>query len=192
MHELQKKLADLNAASMRSDNPEIINVTSSEEKCTAVMSNLRRGYWDINIKRADEVKLILGSEEKPNSQFTTKTNLVGKAIPAGSLEAWRTLKLGMSESNVRKLLGEPENVEVISDFAKWEYSNNGGIVFQSMIVKAWKEPSFPKKDARQFGSYHGETYITDNAGDRAREQQAKKQQSLYHSLLQKMGLDSPK
>lgn len=195
LHELQKKMVDLTAGRMQSVDPIIVETTSSEEKCSVIMSNLRRGYWDIKTKRADAVKLILGNGNTPSAGITTKSNLAGKTVPVGSVMAWRTLKLGMNESGVRKLLGEPENVEVISDFAKWEYSNNGGIVFdsQSMTVKAWKEPAFPKKDAVRFGTPWDE-YVTDNAGDIAR--QAKRDrlnnQSLYRSIIQKMGLDSSK
>ena len=58
-----------------------------------------------------------------------------------SLANWRKLKRGMSEDDVRALLGEPQRIDGGS-FSFWKYPNYGEVVFEeNRGVFKWTEPS---------------------------------------------------
>ena len=53
---------------------------------------------------------------------------------------WRKLKKGMSEDDVRALLGEPESVKAVI-FTRWEYGRYGYVQFHDTRgVNGWGEP----------------------------------------------------
>jgi hypothetical protein len=53
---------------------------------------------------------------------------------------WRKLKKGMSEDDVRALLGEPESVKAMT-FTRWEYGRYGYVEFyDTRGVNGWGEP----------------------------------------------------
>ena len=57
-----------------------------------------------------------------------------------SLANWRKLKQGMSEDDVRALLGEPVRISG-GDFAWWVYPDHGEVMFyQREGVDKWTEP----------------------------------------------------
>ena len=53
--------------------------------------------------------------------------------------AWRTLREGMSESDVRRILGEPDTLDGGS-IARWGYRDGGSVSFASGKVIIWHEP----------------------------------------------------
>lgn len=56
-------------------------------------------------------------------------------------ESWRALKRGMSDSDVRSLLGEPTSVNVYGPFSLWQYPEHGRVQFDSTDrVEGWSEP----------------------------------------------------
>jgi len=52
---------------------------------------------------------------------------------------WRTLREGMSESDVRRILGEPDRLNGGAS-ALWIYANGGTVSFASGRVIIWSEP----------------------------------------------------
>ena len=58
------------------------------------------------------------------------------------LTAWRSLTKGMSKTQVRKILGEPREINVQTYSETWWYLGNGYVSFNnSGIVTSWSEPS---------------------------------------------------
>lgn len=56
-----------------------------------------------------------------------------------SLTNWRKLIPDMIESDVRRILGEPDRIDGGS-VAYWYYQNRGNVTFISGKVQSWKEP----------------------------------------------------
>ena len=58
-----------------------------------------------------------------------------------NLSNWRGLKKGMSEENVRVILGEPKKINMYSTWSSWKYANGGDVDFdRNGEVTAWSEP----------------------------------------------------
>lgn len=57
-------------------------------------------------------------------------------------ENWRSLKRGMTQSDVRSILGEPSNVRSNVAFTMWEYPAGGSVQFdsESERLEGWSEP----------------------------------------------------
>lgn len=56
-------------------------------------------------------------------------------------ESWRALKRGMSDGDVRSLLGEPTSVDVIGPYSVWRYPDFGQVQFgRTDQVEGWSEP----------------------------------------------------
>lgn len=56
-----------------------------------------------------------------------------------SVTNWRKLRMKMSESYVREILGEPERIDG-GDLAFWHYPNDGRVTFIQGGVDGWSEP----------------------------------------------------
>ena len=56
-----------------------------------------------------------------------------------SVTNWRSLATDMGESDVRRILGEPDRIDG-GGVAFWYYQNNGSVTFLSGKVRSWKEP----------------------------------------------------
>lgn len=56
-----------------------------------------------------------------------------------SISSWRQLKRGMSESQVRSILGEPGKIDG-GTFAFWRYKNGGTVTFYQDKLDSWSEP----------------------------------------------------
>jgi cytoskeletal protein RodZ len=56
-----------------------------------------------------------------------------------SISSWRDLKRGMSESQVRSILGEPGKIDG-GTFAFWRYKNGGTVTFYQDKLDSWSEP----------------------------------------------------
>lgn len=57
-------------------------------------------------------------------------------------ENWRSLRRGMTESDVRSILGEPNKVDVNVAFTLWDYPGGGSAQFGSRDgrLQGWSEP----------------------------------------------------
>jgi hypothetical protein len=56
-------------------------------------------------------------------------------------ESWRALKRGMSDSDVRSLLGEPASVNVFGPISEWQYPQGGWVrLDKNDRVEGWVEP----------------------------------------------------
>jgi hypothetical protein len=55
------------------------------------------------------------------------------------LSNWRTLKTGMSPSEVRGILGEPHRIKG-GEIATWYYQNGSSVTFMSDKAYSWTEP----------------------------------------------------
>jgi hypothetical protein len=65
---------------------------------------------------------------------------VTSVVPVGKA-AWRKLQKGMTKSQVRALLGEPENIKVFGFFEVWTYRSDSEVQFNSEgSVMGWREP----------------------------------------------------
>lgn len=54
---------------------------------------------------------------------------------------WRSLRRGMTEGDVRSILGEPERVDSFPSFSSWDYSEGGGARFdRNGRLDSWREP----------------------------------------------------
>jgi len=56
-----------------------------------------------------------------------------------SLANWRQLNIGMTPTDARKLLGEPQRVDG-GTLAYWYYPNRGYIIFYEGKLDRWQEP----------------------------------------------------
>ena len=90
-------------------------------------------------KEINEIKLRLAKVE------SLVTNSGGVPLPAAtkngwkSLSNWRSLKTGMNQDEVKRLLGEPHRI-VGGDVSFWYYSNGASVTFMSDKTYSWSEP----------------------------------------------------
>lgn len=71
----------------------------------------------------------------------TEPKVEHSAAPDNSenISSWRQLKRGMSESQVRSILGEPGKIDG-GTFAFWRYKNGGTVTFYQDKLDSWSEP----------------------------------------------------
>jgi len=83
------------------------------------------------------------------SGATSSAPPVGASRPASGQpdgwrqrENWRSLKRGMTQGDVRSVLGEPSKVESNVAFTLWEYPGGGSAQFGSRDerLQGWSEP----------------------------------------------------
>ncbi|GAB2594868.1 hypothetical protein GCM10027034_30230 [Ramlibacter solisilvae] len=56
-------------------------------------------------------------------------------------ENWRSLTRGMTEGDVRSILGEPQQVNVYPSFSRWVYPAGGDATFDAgRGLQGWTEP----------------------------------------------------
>lgn len=59
----------------------------------------------------------------------------------GSTAAWRSLSIGMSKAQVKRLLGDPDRVSIILGSYQWEYSGFANVQFdRDGNLHEWSEP----------------------------------------------------
>ncbi|KAF0247043.1 MAG: serine/threonine protein [Planctomycetota bacterium] len=77
---------------------------------------------------------------KETSEGTSLDQMLYRAEwKAARTERWRRLHKGMSQDEVRELLGEPRRIEMgLSEF--WSYSDAGCIFFHGSSLESWSEP----------------------------------------------------
>lgn len=77
------------------------------------------------------------------AQLSELTGSQPKVVPLGegwqSLSNWRSLSEGMSQSEVRSLLGQPVRVDKVK-YLFWRYPRRGEVVFSDGRVLQWQEP----------------------------------------------------
>jgi len=59
---------------------------------------------------------------------------------AASQANWRTLVTGMSEAEVKSILGEPKKVISGGPVAGWSYEDHGSVEFFEGKLHSWSEP----------------------------------------------------
>ncbi len=93
-------------------------------------------------KRIDALeKRVVALENQLNS--STQTTKVTPRPNPNDKSVWRALKKGMTQSNVRDLLGEPLNIKVFGSSTWWYYSKaswHSKVIFYNDLVDGWDEP----------------------------------------------------
>ncbi len=90
-------------------------------------------------KEVQEVKLRISKLESLLSDYSKSKELAPSHERWKSVSNWRKLTTDMSESDVKKILGEPQRVDGGS-FARWYYENDGMVIFYKGKVHQWEEP----------------------------------------------------
>jgi outer membrane protein assembly factor BamE (lipoprotein component of BamABCDE complex) len=90
-------------------------------------------------KEIQEIKLRLSNLEAAQGKSSANPKPVQTGDGWKALTNWRSLKSGMSPSDVRAVLGEPARVKG-GDVAFWYYTNGGSVTFISDRVTSWTEP----------------------------------------------------
>lgn len=98
-------------------------------------SNLEKRVTDLE-NRVDSIEETL-SETDTND--ASDNGVQYHENKAQSLRNWRQLKTGMSYDDVRKLLGEPDEING-GNIASWHYPNDGRVMFFLGDVDSWYEP----------------------------------------------------
>jgi outer membrane protein assembly factor BamE (lipoprotein component of BamABCDE complex) len=74
-------------------------------------------------------------KEKPEAQNGAST----QSTQSIDISSWRQLKKGMSEEQVRVLLGEPSKIDG-GTVSQWHYKSNGSVTFLDDKLFSWSEP----------------------------------------------------
>jgi len=103
-------------------------------------------------REKDKVKLLRKRVDSLEKRVTALENILtsasGKKSYTGNLgdwknrQNWRQLEVGMTEDQVRSLLGEPRKVDVGAVLVFWYYGNSSNVNFDtdSKRVSGWGEP----------------------------------------------------
>jgi hypothetical protein len=94
-------------------------------------------------KEIQEIKLRLLKLESSNQVPADSKSTTATATGEGwkHQKSWRTLSTGMSPSEVRGLLGEPQQIRG-GTMTIWIYQNNGDVAFFRDALHAWREPKW--------------------------------------------------
>lgn len=90
-------------------------------------------------KEVQELKLRLSNLEAPQASSSHRSKVVASKDGWKSLSNWRSLRKGMSQDDVRSILGEPEVVRASGSFTYWNYSNSE-VTFHQERLYGWMEP----------------------------------------------------
>jgi outer membrane murein-binding lipoprotein Lpp len=63
------------------------------------------------------------------------------SLPPELAAKWRKLEKGISQADVRGILGEPVKVQANTAFTYWDYPNRGTVTFHQGRLNAWTEPN---------------------------------------------------
>ena len=94
-------------------------------------------------KEIQAVKIRLADLESSLGASNTKQTPLVPGEGWKSLANWRQLKIGMSPSDVRALLGEPSRIEG-GELSRWFYQSDrarGHVLFVSDKLYQWAEPN---------------------------------------------------
>lgn len=94
-------------------------------------------------RRVEQLERKEAERQQTPSGAPRKTSRTA-AEPWRQIANWRSLKLGMTDNDVRSILGDPDKVEVGSLVTLWyyEYPKGGRVRFSSSDhrVEGWTEP----------------------------------------------------
>jgi hypothetical protein len=97
----------------------------------------------------DRVRELERRVEQLEKQVAQPTSPVSTPRPVSSQPEgwrqtvnWRSLRRGMTESDVRSILGEPNKIGVNLAFTRWDYPGGGRAEFGSRDgrLEGWSEP----------------------------------------------------
>jgi len=96
----------------------------------------------------DRVRDLERRVQQLEKQATQPTTSVSVPKPASSQpdgwrqrDNWRSLRRGMTEGDVRSILGEPGRVDSFSSFSNWGYAEGGTAHFdRNGRLDGWSEP----------------------------------------------------
>lgn len=86
-----------------------------------------------------EKRVTVLEQKLANTQQTGKPN----AKQVSDKSVWRTLERGMSQSEVRSILGEPLSINVSGPLTYWYYSkqsSHSNLTFYNDQLSGWEEP----------------------------------------------------
>lgn len=87
------------------------------------------------------VEQLERQSSQPNSPVVAPKPASGQPDGWRQRENWRSLRRGMTESEVRSILGEPQKVDSYSSFSTWAYPGNGQAGFdRNGRLERWSEP----------------------------------------------------
>ena len=101
-------------------------------------------------ERIRELERRVGQLEQQIQQQPASGGLSHKEIPARAaawrnIENWRALRRGMTEDDVRSILGKPHKVDAGSFLILWyyDYPGGGSVRFSTSnsLLEAWTEPA---------------------------------------------------
>ena len=87
-----------------------------------------------------QLKQRLNNLEKPNGAAITSSKPLASTDGWKNLANWRSVKKGMSQDEVRSVLGEPATVRASGPIIEWIYSNRGNVTFYQERLDGWMEP----------------------------------------------------
>lgn len=76
----------------------------------------------------------------PASPASAPKPVSGQSDGWRQIENWRSLRRGMTESDVRSILGEPQRVDASSSLTLWAYPRGGSADFLGGRLNGWREP----------------------------------------------------
>lgn len=97
----------------------------------------------------DRVRELERRVEQLEKQVAQPASSVGAPKPEASQpdgwrhrESWRLLRHGMTESDVRSILGVPQKVDANPIVIRWDYSGGGSAEFEVRDgrLRGWREP----------------------------------------------------
>lgn len=92
-------------------------------------------------KEIQELKVRL-SKLEPSAQVSVESKSTVISVEGWKIQkSWRTLSTGMSPSQVRSLLGEPQQIRG-GNTAFWTYPNRGEVTFLGDSLYQWREPNW--------------------------------------------------
>ncbi len=94
---------------------------------------------NLEIQVLDLQSRVMSLEKQISNQATSSIQS-NKNVPAG-ITSWRSLQKGMSKDQVRRILGEPESINVLTYSETWWFAGYGNVSFDnSGRVTGWSEP----------------------------------------------------
>ena len=99
------------------------------------ISRLRARISDLE-NRVQQLELLIKRDESANSSLVNEN----VSPPSRNRANWRRLKVGMTEDEVRRILGEPVRVKNYGYSLDWYYPDGGSVIFRNDRLAQWFEP----------------------------------------------------
>ncbi len=90
-------------------------------------------------RRTDDLERRVGELEALIRVEPSRSGAVPASPTSQDVANWRRLRRGMKMDEVRKLLGEPANVNA-GPFTVWQYPGGASVTFSDDKVYGWSEP----------------------------------------------------